>query len=464
MKVNIRNLSQFILVFLMVMMHGAVYWSVNFQESYIAIFAVILLDLVIAARYLGSIPTWFLVYCVATAACYFLSAFTNGIGLSTGLNIKTALILDMNILTVLVAYRMDRSRALRLFVLIVTFFAAFSLVFYFTTLVIGKDSIARFFTYYSWGRGHYVNPLYSFTKDDRNYGIFYEPGVYQIVLNTALYLLLFARDKLQLSNRVYNFSFIVLIVTVITSGSTTGYLNLAFILLGMVLLKGKSGIQRRVGYICGIFILMLATDYIVNGDDSLISTYVLSKIFETQLTTSAVNYNTSGGARLFIFSLAIEALKSNPLFGLGANYVSDAVSTEFYSGFGTGNGLCAMIASKGLVTTAITIAPFLYMAYKNRSSGIQYLVLILVYFNTVAAQSSFAIMCCSFALLCMNDFGDFEYDECEANDCVMEQRYKRDVGGVLTPEQLFSFSKINSVFDSIERAKTFRLWMGGVYA
>ena len=423
--INIFKLSQFILVLLMVVMHGAVYWSVNFQESYVALSAVALFVLLIAGIYLDGIPKWFLVYCMATVVCYFLSAFMNGIGLSTGLNIKTAFILDINILTVWVAYQMDRERALKLFVQIVTVLAAISLAFYFTSLIVGKNVLTRLFTYYSWGRGHYVNPLYSFTKDDRNYGIFYEPGVYQIVLNTALYLLLFARDRIKLSSKAYHFSLIVLIATVITSGSTTGYLNLAFILIGMLLLKGKSRMQKRIATVCGIFIIAFAIDYITNGDDSLVSTYVLSKIFETNLTTSAINYNSSGGARLYIVGLMLEALKSNPFFGLGSNFVSDAVSTEFYSGFGTGNGFCAMIASKGLVTTGITVVPFLYMAYKNRSSGLQYLILLLVYFNTVLAQSSFAVMCCSFVLICMHNFeksadeeyivNNFEYLDSDAN-------------------------------------------------
>ena len=406
MKVNLFKLSQFILVLLMIVMHGAVYWSVNFQESYVALFSIALFVLIMASWYRVGIPKWFMVYCVATAACYFWSALTNGIGLSTGLNIKTALILDVNILTALVAYKMDKKRALKLYVLIVTVLAGISLAFYLTTLIIGKDAIARFFTYYSWGRGHYVNPLYSFTKDNRNYGIFYEPGVYQIVLNTALYLLLFARDQFTLSRRVYNLALVILIVTVFTSGSTTGYLNLAFILIGVLLMKGKSKIQKRVALICGMFIVVAAFDYIINGDNSLVNIYILDKIFETRITSSVINYNTSGGARLYIVELALEALKSNPFFGLGANYVSEAVNAKFSLGFGTGNGFCSMIASKGLVTTIITIVPFLYMAYKNLNSGLQYSVFLLIYFNTVFAQSSFAIMCCSFALLCMIDFGE----------------------------------------------------------
>lgn len=413
MKINIKQITQFILVLLMVLMHGAVYWSVNFQERYVALFAVAFFVLFVVTVYLEGIPKWFFVYCIITSACYFLSAFISGIGLSSGLNIKTAMILDINILTALVAYKMDRNRSLRLFVLVVTVLAMISLAFYYISLVVGKDSLTRFFTYYSWGRGHYVNPLYSFTNDDRNYGIFYEPGVYQIVLNSALYLLFFSRDEIKLNNKVYNFSFVILVITIITSGSTTGYLNLAFILVGMVLLKGKSKIQKHIAYMCGIFILLMTADYIVNGDSSLISTYAINKIFEIKVTTSTINYNTSGGARMFIFNIAKEALVSNPFFGLGSNYISDAIGTEFYSGFGTGNGLCSMIASKGLVTTVITIVPFLYMAYKNRSSRMQYLIFILIYFNTVLAQSSFAIMCCSFALLSMHDFKGCAVEECE---------------------------------------------------
>lgn len=401
---NARQITQFLLVLLMVAMHGAVYWSANFQESYVALFAVAIFDLGVAATYLGGIPKWFFAFCVATAACYFLSAIMNGIGLSSGLNIKTALILDINVLTVWVAYMLDRNRALNLFVIIITVLAAISLAFYFITLLVGKDAVSVLFTYCSWGRGHYVNLFYSFSSNDRNCGIFYEPGIYQIVLNSALYILLFARESIQLNDKMYNLSMAVLAVTVITSGSTTGYLNLAFILVGMMLMKRKSEIEKRIAHICGIFLLVIAIDYVANGDNSLVSTYVLNKLSEMQLTASTVNYDTSGGARLFIFQLAKEALVKSPFFGLGSNYVSEAIATRFWRGFGTGNGLCSMVASKGLVTTAITIVPFLYMAYINRSSGMQYLIFILIYFNTVFAQSPFIILCCSFVLICMYEF------------------------------------------------------------
>ena len=57
---------------------------------------------------------------------------------------------------------------------------------------------------------------------DRNNSIFFEPGAYQVFLNTALFMLFFA--KTTFSNRKMWIFISILLVTLVTTFSTTGYL------------------------------------------------------------------------------------------------------------------------------------------------------------------------------------------------------------------------------------------------
>lgn len=409
MYLNIRRTSLLYLVVLAVITEGAVYYSVYAQESYVALAVIAVTVLLIAVLFQVGIPKWFLGYCIATAACYFMSAFMNGIGLSHGLNIKTALLYDIAVLIVIVALSIDYRKFINYFVGFVVLISAISLIFYAIQAIAGRDSISGLFTYLSWGRGHYVNPLYTYAKKDtRNYGIFYEPGVFQIVTITALYLLVFGRKYFDMESKKYIVAVIILGAAVLTGGSTTGYINLLFIVAGTVLMKGKSSLQKKIAIIFGISIAVIFLDYLVNADSSILSVYVLDKIFEMTESGELSYYTSSGGARLFMFNMALRGLKENPLFGIGNTRVETAVGSAFFEGFGTGNGLCVIIASKGLVTACTTIVPFLVMSYRKRQSIHQYVVLLLIYFNTIVAQSSNTVVCCAFVLLMMTNFMEDE--------------------------------------------------------
>ncbi|MCD8235241.1 MAG: O-antigen ligase family protein [Prevotellaceae bacterium] len=421
MLVDTEKASVGVLAFLMVILTGAVYWSAYGFESYAALLAVFGFTVLVCCAFLKGIPRWYLIYVIVTAACYFISAFMNGIGLSEGLNIKTAFQIDIYLLIVLTAYAIDKRRTINYFVNIVVFVSAISLVFYTIQTVLGRESVSSLFSYLNWGRGHYVNLLYTYAANDtRNYSIFYEPGVFQIVTTASLYLLIFAKQYFNMGSKRYGISVVVLIASVLTCGSTTGYLNMLILLIGVLFLRRKSKTQTRLIWLFAAVVIFLVYDYMVNGDASVINTYVIEKMFDISSDSSDVYYQSSGGARYFMFNMAITALKENPFFGIGNTRVSAAIGETFFSGFGTGNGLCAMIASKGLITTIATISPIIYMAYRNRGSAVQFWTFILIYFNTVVAQSTNSLMCCAFVLLAITEYEETaETEEDETVDTVI---------------------------------------------
>jgi hypothetical protein len=138
----------------------------------------------------------------------------------------------------------------------------------------------------------------------RLFGIFREPGVGQMYFNLALAFLIAT------SERSINYKFfVVFIISVVLTQSTTGYISLAFILLFFML---KPGVGRK--YIKEKFfisVLIIAALFIVSTNTSLLSSEgdVLGKLGDTQRSSTV--------ARLASLYCNIEIFKQYPLFGAG---------------------------------------------------------------------------------------------------------------------------------------------------
>lgn len=403
--INIRKLFLLILTYIMIIMHGAVIWSAVIGDGYSSLMIVAAITLFVIVYFDLPFRKSFLLYCVSTAACYFISAFMNGIGLSAGLNIKTALIIDINILLASTLINLGRDKAVTLYVKMVVFLAAISVVCFAGQQLIGNEILPTIlFPRINWGRGHWGYLFYSYTKDARNYGMFYEPGVYQVLLNSVLYILFFWNDLLLISEKNKQRYIIVVLLAIATAASTTGYISAIILLAGFLIKRrGVSSedrkLEKRILLIVVLAVVFFGIDYFRNGSDSYLSMYVINKIDETNLTSGAFNYNTSGGARLFIVNQALESLRTNPLFGVGSVNLSNTIADEFWSGFGTGNVLFSTIATKGLVTLLVTIVPVFYIAYRNRRNNLEFIIMLLIYINTVIAQSQ--LLYGSFILLAL---------------------------------------------------------------
>lgn len=129
---------------------------------------------------------------------------------------------------------------IKIFVRVIIFLATVSLLFFSIQFV--YPQFALIFPQYQGQYQIYSNAFFynymlfndggSFFLLNRNTGIFWEPGAYQIFLNLALffYLLTFNNDT-KSSRLRYIFAVLILIVTIITTKSTTGYFTLFIILL-----------------------------------------------------------------------------------------------------------------------------------------------------------------------------------------------------------------------------------------
>ena len=291
------------------------------------------------------------------------------------------------ILITIVAVDYNREMYITRYVKTVIFMSLISLVFYLYSninfngflnsgLIDQIEGLRITFTEY------YGNIFYCmrYREPYKNLGPFCEPGLFQIVISAAIYLLIFYYNKVQIKHRIL--FLLLLIVTLITTRSATGYLSL-MIILGSTLVSKRSvfnkKIKRALSVSLIILIILVVTDFTRNGVESIVYTFLIEKIF-------GINSNeiTTGSVRMTTIIECIKLIIINPL-GYGYTYVSNIFSLRFTEAVGA--TLFRTMAMIGLVPIVLLLSYFFKKAYRSRISLLQYTVLILLYFNTALAQS-----------------------------------------------------------------------------
>lgn len=188
---------------------------------------------------------------------------------------------------------------------------------------------------------------------NRNAGMFWEPGAFQGFLNIALFF------SFYLQNHKYLFlKRLILVIAVITTFSTTGYISMAFLFL-LFLLKTKS---LKTGWkIFGMLFLIIIFTF----------AYTTIDFLEAKI---ASNVESDEGGRIAGYVMAIDKLGSD-LF-MGRSYVTEFV----YDG---GNGFLFHLISLGLVGLAYYYL-ILFIRYNkstNRSFFIPFIMLLILIYQ-----------------------------------------------------------------------------------
>lgn len=238
----------------------------------------------------------------------------------------------------------------------------------------------------------------------RNVGIFSEPANYQIVLNMALWFVLFMRDRLGVDDRCVRFYAAALVVTILTSGSTSGYLVLSIQVLLFIFWGVSSpvaGVKRALLSIGVVAIIILLVDWILNDAGSVIQTVLLNK-----LVGSGSGFDLSedtGSSRVGTIALSLQTMANNPL-GIGHETFELIKSADEEAG--GGGGWFAMGASEGIFAF-IMVPLWVYLPIvKSSMSSIQKISLLFVCIYCSIAQSyTFMPLYVSAAVLCQFCFG-----------------------------------------------------------
>lgn len=318
---------------------------------------------------------------------------SGGVGISTWTQFSCRIIL-----TYLAVY-VNKQRFLTRFIKIVFVISLISLLFWsgsivaptFTKALLPNIYVSEFYTKIP----YYSNILYSWLQDGemRNCGMFTEPGRYQIVLNSAVYFLLFYRDKIDIKTRKKNIIMMILIVTVLTAQSTTGYLGLGIVgLFGFIELK-KKNIKELIDKFGKVVIL--GTIFI--GGEILINPKSLFKnLFENVLSSKLSSEGglfsaSSGYYRVLVMEAAVNTLKNNP-FGVGYGNTANILSESIYEG-AAGAVLFKDLMALGIITIGYILFWYIRPIIRYKSSWFSVLSALFLYFNTTIAQSDILYPC-----------------------------------------------------------------------
>lgn len=153
----------------------------------------------------------------------------------------------------------------------------------------------------------------------RNFGIFYEPGIFQFYLNLAIIFELFKSEKINV------FKVLILSVAVITTLSTNGYITLVLIFFVYALrvntkTKEKKKHNKKVTFFIIVTILLIV--FLVLLDQGIIGTRVFNKFVSTKESGSF--YDRSNA-----ISYALKKSGNNPLLGVAARGIFDAYNVTF---------------------------------------------------------------------------------------------------------------------------------------
>lgn len=397
------EIIQYLLIYFMLLMNQSV-----FEQQYIGtavqagIVVCILAIMFIAPRFAEKRTLYFIAFILLFT--FVVRLISGGIGITSWFQWASI------ILVTLVAVRFSTKNFVDRFLNFAIFMAVCSLI-GFTWQIIDINSLRRLmmvhgklaqtYTEYSYFQNDVTKTLVQYPFDGlifyvvngshtgRNVGIYTEPGIYQMVINTAIYLLLFCENNF--SWRKKRNSLIILIATIVSIQSATGFLGLILILLAYSFNRrreleeenGKS-LRRYVAWIIGLGVLAVLAEYMLRGSESFIYRLLILKIMESfGVTNIAV---TSGGARLGMILTCLKIMLTRP-WGIGFDGTQAAIQMEV-SRF-AGAAIMEYGAALGVIPFVGTFYWFYSPVLRNRRiNRIEKILIIGLFLNTLFAQSS----------------------------------------------------------------------------
>lgn len=421
LAVNKKTVFHYVLIYIMFMMNDSYLFKV-YLSNYNIVFAVIAIVILLYCGYdfirtSISSPVIFSVFLLAAAVFVRFSA--GGVGIAAWLRWVTP------ILWVLCVIVYDSDNVLERFLKLVYAMSIISLVCY-VICQINPDILTNLFpSHYAAGksvinwtssttanyRTEYADGLllYSvrFTEYNRNNGVFSEPGLYQMVLSIALFIAVFI-PNLKIEKRKLNRIILVLIITIVTTMSTSGYLSLFVILIAYILGQRKMETHRLSKSLILVFCLVgiiLAYDYSINETNSLLYTTVIGKIF----TDGSVNLNASSGYwRMLTIQTSWSSMLKNP-FGVGYDNMSELLTSG-----STGAQIFVFGAAIGVIPFVISQLWQLIPVIRTPIFGIpEKICFIFIFYNCLLSQSKefYAVLLLIPIFIMMIDTGYVEIDE-----------------------------------------------------
>ena len=386
-----RALKQYILLYLAFILHGSYLEMMYLSSTLLLVMTLTLfIGTIIHPKYRNHEIAFFgIIFMALIVLCRFI---TGGVGIVEWVSWM------LPILLVYYAIKVDEEHIAQRFVKFVVYFSTISLI-CFTISQFSPQILAILFP------SHYVGVtidkywnnttdygyvdgilLYAMRSFDigRNSGIFTEPGIYQIILNSALFFLLFDKECLDIeeSKRITYITLIAL--TIITAKSTTGYIAFLVIVMFKLFMKSfelsERKMQSRLLKTITIAALVLVIDYFVRGESSIIQEVLFNKLFlDGRLSIEG----STGSSRWNLMLIALQSLIRHPL-GVGYDSFNQLLLSQ--TGL-TGAVWFSTLAGMGIQTMIVLMIWLFKPFIHHRCRGSFLFLFAAIYFNTVLAQS-----------------------------------------------------------------------------
>ena len=248
----------------------------------------------------------------------------------------------------------------------------------------------NFTTHYFRGYG-----LFLFTYRDggdallRNKGLFTEAGICQMLYNSALFATLYFPEKIGLTQKQMKIYLSILIASVITVQSTSGYIVLAVLLIGYLLLKSKRVPLSRIirKYIIGFALagtVILLADYVIRGDESFINVALVQKFFSSD---NEFEVHANGLVRFNSGLLSLWTMLCHPL-GIGADGLMRLQLQTHTAGGGA--GIFGFGAIAGVVPFVFTMALYIVPVIKTKcKKSVKFTLLFMIFWSLWAQSNPF---------------------------------------------------------------------------
>lgn len=383
-KIKLKSVLHYFLIYLMFIIPGSNFYDKVIPDKFHYIIFGILFLVTIAFKKFRNLFTLIPVVIIGFFGV-FVRAMSGGIGLYSIIS------LSLPLLIINIAFLYDKDKFLSRLINIAIFFFTISLLCYcvqlinttiFTKFLYGYKTVAHGSEGYETYERGFGFLLYSFmdVHPTRNCGIFTEPGVYQIIINAVILILLFFKKNLNISPIKYYFALIISVVVLITGKSTTGFISLAVILLFYLLFyKNKNiNIFKFLVSIILIVVILILSDYILRGNRSIIYSDFISKLFSNG--NISVKEGT-GKYRLYLIETSFKSISNDPL-GIGYNNFNALLEGKGESGA----GVFVFGAVYGLIPFIAILIWILY-PYLMKKRYFFMLLFFIIFINTASAQT-----------------------------------------------------------------------------
>ncbi len=405
-KIKTQKVIQYFLIYVLILLNGSVIYR-NYQDFFLI--GMLLISVFIILKKITS----FQKYCYYLIPIFITLVFTV-IYTKMQLSIGAVTNVMVRFLFIFAVYHYDKLNFKIRYIKMVVFLATCSLVFFILQLISPNIIMSLGFPQaYSTGT-FYVNPLYcmsSWTSSiKRNVGLMTEPGLYQIILISALYLLMFHMDKMTASKQIKYI--IILIIALLTTQSTTGYIGLIILLLFYYFNKRNVGVKSSVKVKVTAFLIVGIAAFIIfallNDDFKLFQDVLFSKVFGG--SGGGFDFSEgSGNARIVSMQTDLLVFQRYPL-GCGYDTYYPLWQNLLVSPIGDKSscaGITYTMAVFGILVWLAIMHFYIIGGFKNKRNMVSYLALIFLFLNTAVSQP--LLYYPSFLILFVINYKDEEY-------------------------------------------------------